>query len=220
MKMPTPIETEYAGCRFRSRLEARWAVFFDHLSIAWQYEPQGFVIDVPVDGLPDGDLADYQVRYLPDFLLPDCGTWIEVKGAASDLDRPLMLAAARQLPTIPPRPQCEAGPRLMILGPIPRPTPEGDWGWIGIHHIPGTHAFDISGRYGFGTYYKNRRPWWLDNPEPAPDTCESWLTPTHDPYEVNVSGAYRAARSARFEYGENGALASLAPNSLGRHRNK
>lgn len=25
------IETRYAGCRFRSRLEARWAVFFDHL---------------------------------------------------------------------------------------------------------------------------------------------------------------------------------------------
>lgn len=28
------IETSYAGCRFRSRLEARWAVFFDTLGIA------------------------------------------------------------------------------------------------------------------------------------------------------------------------------------------
>lgn len=25
------VETCYRGCRFRSRLEARWAVFFDHL---------------------------------------------------------------------------------------------------------------------------------------------------------------------------------------------
>jgi hypothetical protein len=27
------IETRYAGCLFRSRLEARWAVLFDHLGI-------------------------------------------------------------------------------------------------------------------------------------------------------------------------------------------
>src|SRR5687767_5536541 len=37
-----PIETYYAGHRFRSRLEARWAVFFDHLGIRWEYEPEGF----------------------------------------------------------------------------------------------------------------------------------------------------------------------------------
>lgn len=28
-----PIETHYNGYRFRSRLEARWAVFFDALGI-------------------------------------------------------------------------------------------------------------------------------------------------------------------------------------------
>ncbi len=39
------IETHYAGCRFRSRLEARWAVFFDAIGIEWQYEPQGFEIE-------------------------------------------------------------------------------------------------------------------------------------------------------------------------------
>lgn len=27
------IETRYAGCLFRSRLEARWAVFFRHVGI-------------------------------------------------------------------------------------------------------------------------------------------------------------------------------------------
>jgi hypothetical protein len=30
------------GYRFRSRLEARWAVFFDVAGIPWQYEPEGF----------------------------------------------------------------------------------------------------------------------------------------------------------------------------------
>lgn len=62
------IETQYAGCRFRSRLEARWAVFFDTLGVQWEYEPQGF-------DLPSGP-------YLPDFWLPDYGWW-EVKGTES-----------------------------------------------------------------------------------------------------------------------------------------
>lgn len=48
------IETVYRGYRFRSRLEARWAVFFDALGLKWEYEPEGYV-------LPDGS------GYLPDF---------------------------------------------------------------------------------------------------------------------------------------------------------
>lgn len=65
------IETRYAGCHFRSRLEARWAVAFDHLGIAWEYEPEGFETSVG--------------RYLPDFRIsaenPALSgiTWIEVK---------------------------------------------------------------------------------------------------------------------------------------------
>ena len=45
-----PIETHYNGYRFRSRLEARWAVFFDALGWTYQYEPQGFLLpdDTPV----------------------------------------------------------------------------------------------------------------------------------------------------------------------------
>lgn len=62
------IETEYNGCRFRSRIEARWAVFYDALGIKWEYEKQGVE-------LGDG------VRYLPDFWLPQQKCWIEIKGA-------------------------------------------------------------------------------------------------------------------------------------------
>lgn len=36
------IQTRYKGYNFRSRLEARWAVFFDALGIKWEYEPEGF----------------------------------------------------------------------------------------------------------------------------------------------------------------------------------
>jgi hypothetical protein len=35
----SPIVTEYAGARFRSRLEARWAAFFDLCGWRWEYEP-------------------------------------------------------------------------------------------------------------------------------------------------------------------------------------
>ena len=59
------IETEYKGYLFRSRLEARWAVFFDALGIEWEYEPEGFDCD--------------GIWYLPDFYLPGLETWIEVK---------------------------------------------------------------------------------------------------------------------------------------------
>ena len=60
------IETHYRGYRFRSRTEARWAVFFDALGVRWEYERQGY-------DLPTGP-------YLPDFWLPDQGYWIEIKG--------------------------------------------------------------------------------------------------------------------------------------------
>lgn len=59
------IETSYRGYRFRSRLEARWAVFFDALDIAWKYETEGYEVDGH--------------RYLPDFHLPDLSLWCEVK---------------------------------------------------------------------------------------------------------------------------------------------
>lgn len=61
-----PIETKYKGYRFRSRLEARWAVFFDALGIEWQYEIEGF--DLGAAGW-----------YLPDFWLPEFNAYVEVK---------------------------------------------------------------------------------------------------------------------------------------------
>ena len=50
------IETEYDGHRFRSRLEARWAVFFNAIGLAYEYEIEGFEMD--------------GTRYLPDFYIP------------------------------------------------------------------------------------------------------------------------------------------------------
>lgn len=61
-----PIETVYKGYKFRSRLEARWAVFFDLMKIEWEYEEEGYLIDK-------------NTGYLPDFYLPQFHTYFEVK---------------------------------------------------------------------------------------------------------------------------------------------
>ena len=61
-----PIETRYKGYRFRSRLEARWAVVFDAAGIDWHYEHEGYDL---------GELG----WYLPDFWLPGLNTHVEVK---------------------------------------------------------------------------------------------------------------------------------------------
>lgn len=60
------IETEYRGYKFRSRTEARWAVFFDEIGVLWEYEKEGY------------DLGG--IWYLPDFWIPDWSSFIEIKG--------------------------------------------------------------------------------------------------------------------------------------------
>ena len=64
----TPIPTVVNGIKFRSRLEARWSIFFSSLNLNWYYEYQGFKIN--------------DVWYLPDFLIITPSNeqhWIEIK---------------------------------------------------------------------------------------------------------------------------------------------
>lgn len=61
------LPTWYAGTTFRSALEAGWAATLDSLRIRWEYEPQTIQL---LSG----------VNYIPDFWLPQIGTWLEVKG--------------------------------------------------------------------------------------------------------------------------------------------
>lgn len=76
------IQTTYNKHHFRSRLEARYAVFFEALGWDWQYEPEGF--DLPFNGY-----------YLPDFFVtppswcywPTGPFWLEVKADARRTSR-------------------------------------------------------------------------------------------------------------------------------------
>lgn len=70
------IETRFDGHLFRSRTEARWAVFFKEMGWKYQYEVEGYDLD--------------GVRYLPDFFLPELDCWFEVKGTtptAAEIDK-------------------------------------------------------------------------------------------------------------------------------------
>lgn len=91
------IDTVYNGYKFRSRLEARWAVFFDALRIKWEYEKEGYEL---------GELG----RYLPDFYLPESSWFVEIKGNMSD-ERGL--AKARYLDDNPPK---DEGGHLVAMG--------------------------------------------------------------------------------------------------------
>lgn len=105
------IETVYNGYKFRSRLEARWAVFFDAAGIKYEYEPQGFEMD-------DG------TRYLPDFYLPELDVYAEVKG-----DRPGVKKDIERYAKM----LTWGGPIkvLVILSDIPGPCVDG-----GLPHFP------------------------------------------------------------------------------------
>jgi hypothetical protein len=60
------VETEYKGNTYRSRTEARWAVFFDALGLTFGYERK--LIE-----LSTGE------KYLPDFYIDDFEAYFEVK---------------------------------------------------------------------------------------------------------------------------------------------
>jgi hypothetical protein len=76
------IDTPYKGHLFRSRLEARWAVFFTVMGWSWEYEVEGFDLD--------------GVWYLPDFKLKTpqgADHWIEIKPSGTKTDAKFELFA-------------------------------------------------------------------------------------------------------------------------------
>ena len=157
------IETRYKGYRFRSRLEARWAVFFDALGIEWQYEPEGFE-------LPDG------TRYLPDFWLPwthpshpGSGFWVEIKAVkptASESVKAHLLAIL-------------SGHSVLLFPGAPGDAAEIYFGrdWQIYHGRKSRMGINLT-----------PLPWtrWVDD-------------------EGQIFAAFAAAKSARFEHGQNGA---------------
>lgn len=100
------IETHYNGYKFRSRLEARWAVFFDEAGIEYQYEPKGF--------------TNGKDCYLPDFYLPEHNTYVEVKPPREGYEREIQKALKFVNSDLKIK-------RLLILQNIPKPNDYASW---------------------------------------------------------------------------------------------
>lgn len=188
--MIKPIETRYKGYRFRSRLEARWAVFFDALGLHWEYEPESFE-------LPNGQ------RYLPDFKVRYPGRapnevhyeWFEVKPdyRISDRDYSKLLQFAEHMD------------RIIVLD---GPPAVGMYPALELSKYIGRDGFETElaafkdalseypeKRHGYALWCDRNRLWW--------DGAENYFSPTTDfgCYTV-IEDAVAAARGARFEFGE------------------
>lgn len=224
------IETSYKGCRFRSRTEARWAVFMDALGVEWEYEPQGYVLN---DGTP----------YLPDFLVhpgTESEFWLEIKGdfpTREEIDKAARLAEGTNKRTyLYFGKVAQPGRGLSVIRTWDEYFAEADtqwqWhdqlGWI----INGSEAarWQIGVQptaFAFMAGKQLRKPrsgfwWWTDCPHCGKAIlklngqvgwCPAWgdnlpdgvdLYPNFAHETSRLQDAYVAARSARFEHGERG----------------
>lgn len=175
-----PIETIYNGYRFRSRLEARWAVFFDLMGIEYQYEPEGF------------DLGE-GYRYLPDFYLPNEDVWVEIKGKQlSEIEREKIERFCIA--------KCDfanGGSKFRLLeGEIPQePTKLGD-------DVFGIPAFSYISPDEFRRAIKQLEDREIDNPESGVLLLSLWVHGMESWNYTNLKKALLKARQARFEHGE------------------
>lgn len=95
--VPAAIPTTYKGVTYRSRTEARWAVFFDVLGVSAEWEPEGYQL---------GD-----IRYLPDFYIPAWKIFVEIKG---EYPTPFEREKARRLA------DATGKPVWLVIGPPDR----------------------------------------------------------------------------------------------------
>ena len=202
MKTLKAIETEYRGYRFRSRLEARWAVFFDACGVKWEYEPEGFK-------LPNGQF------YLPDFLLHDVtfnhagysegnDLYVEVKGkmTADDAEKIKGFAFPAEVDEDDWDSYFAGITPLLVVGAIPEGT---DMAEIE------DNVFDVafgSAPYGVALYnfetvdgdYFGAVPGVGKDGKFQLFGADSSYTGDMDPRATEM--AYRLARQARFEHGQ------------------
>jgi hypothetical protein len=197
--MIKPIETIYNGYKFRSRLEARWAVFFDALGVEYEYEPEGFV-------LPSG------TYYLPDFRVKCYGTrgnfcdnpfdlYIEVKGKMTqeDADKIKEFSGNLVMKEKDGWTYYEIEHPILVVGNIPNPdtytSSSDDFNnydaMYGIRIYPWNYE-TIDGDY-FAAYPAVKDGcFYLDGDD------SNYMTMNHKV----IQDALRTARQARFEHGE------------------
>lgn len=183
------IETEYKGYRFRSRLEARWAVFFDEIGAKWEYEPEGFQLEDGTKYLPDFLLHD--VRGRGAYMMDKFDIYIEIKGVLTQED--LHKVQMFQKP-------------IIIFGQIPDATWR-EYESAGRHYAYWDFDFgkDDNDRF-YNLEFSEGDDYWTE-----PKALKGGglvLDYPDNPYDfvdnTKTAEAYKKARQARFEHGECG----------------
>ncbi len=202
------IETSYKGHRFRSRLEARWAVFFDKLRWKWRYEHQGYVIGYADDTLP----------WLPDFeVITPSGQhfYVEVKGDPNFFDENNMWLDKLDFGGGPPGfTDCayekDLGPDvkpIVLLGDLPDVLHS----CVGmsvcvIAHRKGVGAFFLDlNPHGLDTQGFNRSEWHQVDAGVGLKDFQARTYPLGHIHGTDIADALLGAKRARFEHGESGA---------------
>ena len=184
------IETEYNGYLFRSRLEARYAIFFDTLGIKWDYEPEGYEIATGV-------------WYLPDFFIPSLDCFIEIKGpepTRKELDNARLLSEYKP---------------VVIFHGMPGEYPGEVYLYDFTNSGGGEQWWDVW--LSFAVFNEGKTAWFLATFNSV--KSRGYLTPdSYKPVKI-ITGlknlfipvdshpdgitAMNAAKQARFEYGAN-----------------
>lgn len=122
------IETQYKRRWYRSRHEARWAVFLDTLGEPFLYEQEGYELppipmnDQAIHVDPSHFRGEEPVFYVPDFWLPRVKQWVEIKPYNGPYGYdPLDMEKAKRL-------TFHTGYQTLLLCGTPALTQPGD-GW-------------------------------------------------------------------------------------------
>ena len=185
-----PIDTEYKGYRFRSRLEARWAVFFQHLGVEWQYEPEGYEFE-------NG------TRYLPDFYLPytystySDETYVEVKPEGTTDTKGWDITSREN------EAELSFARSLILLSGRPRAVDDEQADFINIDYNGYVYDDNI---YYFCQCTKCKTIGFEFNGRAERIQCSCSIFETHTQDAPRLPKAYNAASKARFEHGESGVV--------------
>lgn len=177
------IETQFKGYRFRSRTEARWAVFFETMGFRWTYEEEGF--ELPKTG-----------RYLPDFkiILPsEAVFYCEVQSEAEDDHETTEVDKLREF-------AAESDRRVLHLTGIPDHRAYHQF-------IPGFVAgLTMAFFQDYDPWIRTVDDYWLQSLDMDEKTGRMKWTHTEHGLGKSFGRLYveavAAARGARFEHGE------------------
>ncbi|MFE6429325.1 hypothetical protein ACFVOB_28190 [Streptomyces rochei] len=185
------LPTVYRDTQFRSLLEACWAATLDSFNITWEYEPTTF-------DLPSG------AKYLPDFHLPEIGTWLEVKGpGVPRVEKAYELGEMLACSCAPRSCDCRwPGGEMVIIGHPP--TPFDPWSEDAYRHWPNGSKRKLARRHGGFVHWTSTRQYnsWITDCSHCRRV--SWteglgLSRCRGCGEALISGLYRDFES-RFEF--------------------